>query len=182
MRKLIVWTTFRSPPDDVWSLITDPSELAAALPWWVRWDLSDPEGLRRALRGEDPRAVAFATRLRSLGRRVEMPVRVLDAVPDLRWKVQADNPWMSPCEHRVRLERAIGGRTRLVHEVLVGDRSVLPGRVVAEALRAAIVAVHRRLGRALHGEVGAVGSSRIYEFVEGNAAHTEDPLGRLGER
>ena len=182
MRKLIVWTTFRSPPDDVWSLITDPSELAAALPWWVRWDLSDPEGLRRALRGVDPRPLAFATRLRSLGRRVEMPVRVLDTVPDLRWKLRADNAWMSPCEHRVRLERAIGRRPRLVLEVLVGVRSVLPGRVVAEALRVAIVAVHRRLGRTLHGEVGAIGCSRVYEFVDGNAAHAEDPLGRLGER
>lgn len=171
--RIIAWSMFRAEPGAVWDRVTDPAELAHALPAWVRWDISDPHGLRTALQHGSDRV--FATRLRALGRRIEMPVRVIDASRHLRWTIRADQGWFSPFEHRVRLERAIGGRVRLVHEVIAGPR--VPGAwLVARGVEAAMRRVQLRLAEVLPPDPATLARTRVYRLADGDAGHATDAL------
>lgn len=174
MHRLIVWTSFRASPAEVWQLATDPSELAAALPGPVRWEISDPEGLRSALR--QGQAGPFASRLRAFGQRADCPVHVLDALEHRRCAWRADNAWLSPWEHRLRFERAIGDRTRLVHEVLFEPQRG-PRALVVWLVRRAIVHVHREFARRLPADEERTACSRLDVLVDANLAHADDPLG-----
>ena len=181
MYRLIVWTAFRAPAREVWQLATDPAELALALPGPARWEVSDPEGLRAALRGAP--GGPFASRLRLPGARTDCPVRVLDALEGRRCAWRADNAWLDPWEHRLRFERTIGDHTRLVHEVLfqprVGPDLPFPGprALIALGVQRAIVGLHQNLARRLPATPGRVGSSRLHHLVDANLAHADDVLG-----
>jgi hypothetical protein len=187
--KVVVWTRFTAPPAALWDLCTDPAEIASLTPAWLRWELSNPEGLRAQLRAGvapgEPSGPAHATRLRALGRLWPWPVRVAWSEPPLRYALTTDAPWAAPGELRVRLERAMAGRdgerVRLVHEWIWGPPpgavGALAGRAVAEAARRALVAVHRGVSaRAGVPEVGAT-SSRVVPLSAAMAGHADDPLG-----
>ncbi len=187
--KVVVWTRFVAPPAALWDLCTDPAELASLMPPWLRWELSNPEGLRAALRAgvapEDGPSAPHATRLRALGRLWAWPVRVAWSEPPLRYALTTDAPWAHPGELRVRLERALAGRdgerVRWVHEWIWGPPpgalGVWGGRAVAEAARRALVAVHRGAAQRTGLRVAEPTSSRVVPLSAAMAAHADDPLG-----
>lgn len=174
--KLIVWTRFRAPPERVWDLVSDPSEIAACAPPGVRWELSDPEGLRRACREGGDRT--FATRWRVAGRVIDWPVRVVEAKEGLRFTLQSDTPWFRGLVHRHRFERAIGGHVRFVDELVLAPTAA-PARLWVEGVKAVRVAIHRRLATRLEADPETTGAARLYRFDGGNLDHVQDALGEL---
>jgi hypothetical protein len=174
--KLIVWTRFRAPLQQVWDVASDPSEVAACCPPGVRWEISDPEGLRRACQHGSERV--FPSRWRVAGRVIDWPVKVVEAHEGQRFTLQSDTPWFEGLVHRHRFERAIGGHTRFVDELVLAPTAA-PARVWVEAARALRVATHKRLARRLAADPETTGASRLYWLEEGNREHVRDPLGSL---
>jgi hypothetical protein len=165
MYKVIVWTPLRASADACWDAGTDAAEVASLLPWGVRWEVSDPEGLRRALSEGGDRT--FRTRLRLPGRVIDLPLRVVETRRGLRCAVgpAEGGGW----ELRVRFERALGGRIRMVHELVLGEGG---GRVAAELARWALLRLHRALAARLGGDAAPRG--RCYVLSEAESGHGAD--------
>ncbi len=167
LHKLLVWTRFRAVQRDVWALVSDPAELSAAMPWWGRWELTDPEGLRRAWQGEGPVGRVFQGRLR---------FGLDDADPPMRCTVSGVDEHAGYL-HRRRVERAVGERVRFVDEVLLGGEGAwwrAAARV--EVSRRVLVAQHRALARRLPHDPDVVAVSRVYPLLEGDRGHLRDRL------
>ncbi len=174
--KCLVWTRCRAPLDEVVDLVTDPSELAARLPPMVRWDVSDPEGLRAAWRTGTP--ARFATRMRTPLGIVDWPLEVTGGDGGLRYTDRVDSAWFDIWIHRHRLERAIGGRVRIVDELVLRG-STRAGPLAVVAVERVLIGLHRRLGADLQGEPQVTAVHRRWRLGQGNTAHAEAALSEL---
>lgn len=168
--KALVWTRFRAEHEAVWSLCSDPFELSRALPRPLRWEISDPEGLKAAWRQGIPSR--WETRLRALGRTTPWPVCVRGALDGLRFTVEVEHPAFEAWVHRRRFERAIGGHVRFVDELVVTPRK---GPVAGWATFTTQVLgrQHRALARWLPADPATVGRHRWWRLEDGNLDHAE---------
>lgn len=173
--KVLVWSRFGAEADVVWSRATDTFGWMEAVPWPARWDLVDPDGLRRALVGGA--CVVASGRLRLPGMRLELPVRVVEVTPGLRATLQVEAGPLRGTVLRLRVERAIGGASRLVTEVVVQGAS-WSARAGAQAVRAWLRQLHRRLD--VPASPDTLACARVWMLEGGEAAHGDDPLGTGG--
>lgn len=168
MWKIIVWSTYEASPADLWSVRTDPALLVTALPRWLRVSLDDPDGLTAAL--TDGAEGPFAATVVVAGASFPWSMRIVDHLAPLRLTVEADSRLFRSYSHRHRLERAIGGKVRMVDELVI-DPAVRPRRAVAWATRQVIAALHRSLADQVPFPAIAVGQHRAYALEPGNAGH-----------
>lgn len=174
MWKLIVWTRVRAEVDAVADLLADPSEVAAACPRWLRWEISDPERLRLAR--QHGGGGVHATRLRLPNRIVAWPLEVVSTDGGLRFTERVHGGLFSQFVHRHRVERAIGGYVRFVDEVVL-EIDQRPARVWAWGASHVLARVHQGLVARLGQE--AETSRRVYRLGAGNRAHAEAALNDL---
>jgi hypothetical protein len=173
VRKLIVWTVIDAPLDVLGNAMTDARALAKDVPpplWW---------------RAEDPDALTTAWRAGSLGRFEVVggagPVsrawttEITDGVPGMRVTTRGSLAGVGSWVHRRHLERAIGGRVRMVDEVVfVAPRGVVD--VLTALARRGLVGVHRAITARTGGQGKEIGCHRVYRLSQANAEHAQDAL------
>jgi hypothetical protein len=181
MWKLIVWSRFRGADrDDVAATVIDAHEMSQLMPRWLRLHVSNPIGLAQARR--EGEAERFAARLRTPFGLLDAPIEVLEGSGPLRFTERCTVLGFRTWLHRHRVERAIGGRTRYVDELILQPDNP-GGSLFVRAVEQGLKRTHRNLVQHLVTDAAdreaARISSRVYRLEEGNRAHAEAALGEI---
>lgn len=153
--------------------MTDARALAKDVPPPLWWRAEDPDGLTAAWRAGAPGHFVVFAGAGPVSR--SWSTEITDGVPGMRVTTRGAIEGLGSWVHRRHLERAIGGRVRLVDEVVfVAPRGVVD--VLTALGRRGLVGVHRAIAARTGGECREVGAARVYRLSEANAEHAEDAL------
>ena len=166
--KILVWTRGTSELGPAWQAMTDiPARLDTLARWGLPWRLNEPDAVARALHDADD----LCTTARCWGREALVNLRVSEPGRRVDLEITQDGLWL---QHRIRLERAIGGHIRSVDEVVLrGGRMRWPLAVwLCQAWRG----YHRHVGGALGAPSEQSPQHRMYRLERANSAHLDDRL------
>lgn len=168
--KILVWTRFEGDPEPIVARCLDPRHVAACLPPGLRWTTPDPDALSEALHTGRPTDVA--TQIRTPLAVIPWPLHLHDVTPGLRVTTTTVNPWFTTFIHRRRFERALGGHTRYVDELVITPAKGWPP-LVARGVTHTLQHLHRRLAADLPADPRRTAVTRSFRLAPNKAAHAD---------
>ncbi|MFT5685522.1 MAG: ligand-binding SRPBCC domain-containing protein [Myxococcota bacterium] len=159
--RLRVWTRYFSPPEKVWAVKTDPDCLAAELRPWLRFSVSDADGLLAAVRSGD----SAESEARLLG--IRWPIHLTGSTPGEQYADTSTNALFSRFEHTHVFEPTPDG-CRYIDDV-VFTPALPANKLTAILTRRLFVHRHRVVAQRLPADLKTIGTSILRVLLEEEA-------------